>query len=97
MGEIVGTGFNKFIFPFIRYKTGDTGVLTNKKCKCGRNYFLLKRIEGRLQEFIIAKTKRYIPLIGTYGTIANCTKNVKDCQFLLISYILIVVKRYLSV
>lgn len=82
MGEIVGTGFNNFIFPFIRYKTEDIGVLTNKKCKCGRNYPLLKRIEGRLQEFIVSKTKRYISLTGVYGLVAKCTKNVIDCQFL---------------
>ncbi|KYK34602.1 MAG: hypothetical protein AYK22_05170 [Thermoplasmatales archaeon SG8-52-3] len=79
-GEIVATGFNNFIFPFIRYKTGDIGILTHKKCKCGRDYLLLKSIEGRKQEIIVSKEKRYISLTGFYGLIAKFSKNVKDCQ-----------------
>lgn len=80
IGEIVGTGFHTFIFPFIRYRTGDLGVYTNRKCKCGRNYPLFKRIEGRLQEFIVSKTKQLVPLTGVYGLIAKCSPNVKECQ-----------------
>ena len=78
-GEIVVTGFNNYIFPFIRYRTGDIGVLTHQKCKCGRNYLLLKRIEGRLQDFIVSKKKRCIPLTGFYGVVAKCSSNVKNC------------------
>ncbi|RLF52064.1 MAG: phenylacetate--CoA ligase family protein, partial [Thermoplasmata archaeon] len=49
IGEIVTTGFNNFIFPFIRYRTGDLGVVTYQKCRCGRDYMLLKNIIGRVQ------------------------------------------------
>lgn len=56
MGEITATGFNNYVLPFIRYKTGDIAVYSKKKCSCGRNYPLLKNIEGRLQEFFIDKT-----------------------------------------
>jgi phenylacetate-CoA ligase len=65
MGEIVATGFTNFIFPFIRYRTGDIGVYSTKKCECGRNYPLLKKIEGRLQDFIIAKDGTLIPSPGS--------------------------------
>jgi len=80
VGEIVGTGFHTYIFPFIRYKTGDLGIYTTKKCPCGRNYPLLKRIEGRVQEFVVSKTKQLISLIGVYGLVAMCSPNVKECQ-----------------
>ena len=80
VGEIVGTGFHNYIFPFIRYRTGDLGVYITKKCLCGRNYPLLKRIEGRVQEFIVSKTKRLVPLTGVYGLVAKCSPNVKECQ-----------------
>ena len=80
IGEIVGTGFHTYIFPFIRYKTGDMGVYTSKNCQCGRNYPLLKRIEGRTQEFIISKTKLIIPLTGVYELVAKCSTNVKEYQ-----------------
>jgi len=79
-GEIVGTGFYTYIFPFIRYRTGDLGVYTSKKCKCGRNYPLLKRIEGRLQEFLVSKTNQLIFLTGAYGLIVKSSLNVKECQ-----------------
>lgn len=80
MGEIVVTGFNNPLFPLIRYRTGDIGVLAHQKCKCGRNYLLLKRIEGRVQDFIVSKSGRYIPLTGFYGLVAKCSNNVRNCQ-----------------
>lgn len=64
MGEIVATGFNNYVMPFIRYKTGDVGVRTTAPCSCGRNYPLLKRIEGRTQEYIITKDDRIVSLTG---------------------------------
>jgi len=81
-GEIVATGFNNYIFPFIRYKTGDLGVLTNQKCKCGRNYLLLKGIEGRLQDMIVSKRKHLISITGLSDMVATCSKNVRNCQII---------------
>jgi len=80
IGEIVGTSFINHIFPFIRYRTGDLGVYTFKKCKCGRNYPLLERIQGRLQELLVSKTNKLVNLIGLYGLIAKSSLNVKECQ-----------------
>jgi phenylacetate-CoA ligase len=80
IGEIVGTGFHTYIFPFIRYRTGDLGVYTTKKCICGRNYPLIERIEGRAQEFIVSKSKQLIPLTGVFGLVAKCSQNVNDVQ-----------------
>lgn len=83
IGEIVATGLNNFIFPFIRYKTMDLGIYTNKKCECCRKYPLLKRVEGRLQELIVAKSGNLISLgpaiFGIHD--AEWTK-VKQIQFL---------------
>lgn len=64
VGEIVGTVFDNDIMPFIRYKTGDLGTYTNKKCSCRRNYPLLRDIEGRIQEFIVSRHGSLIPLNG---------------------------------
>ena len=62
VGEIVATGFNNFILPFIRYKTMDIGAYTAKKCDCGRKYSLLKKVEGRVQDLVVTKDKRLITL-----------------------------------
>ena len=61
-GEVIATGFINYAFPFIRYRTGDIAVRSNVECGCGRNYPLLKKIEGRVQEFIIARDGSSIPL-----------------------------------
>jgi phenylacetate-CoA ligase len=83
MGEIVATGFTNYIFPFIRYKTGDIGVYTSKKCSCGRNYPLLKRIEGRIQYLIIAKDGTLIPHPGSiFVTRDKEWMKFKQIQFL---------------
>lgn len=79
-GEIVATGFNNYVFPIIRYKTEDVGVYTTNKCKCERNYILLKRIEGRTQDFIVSRLKRIIPITGVNGLLSDYSKNVKKWQ-----------------
>lgn len=53
LSEIVCTGFINPVMPFIRYKTKDIAINTLKKCNCGRNYKLIKKIEGRTQDFIL--------------------------------------------
>ncbi len=54
-GEIVVTHLATTDFPFIRYRTGDIGVLSEQSCPCGRGLPLLKEIQGRTTDFIIAQ------------------------------------------
>jgi len=83
IGEIVSTGFTNYAVPFIRYKTEDLVEYTTHKCSCGRELPLVKKIEGRLQEFIVAKDGALIALgpaiFGIHD--AEWTK-VKQIQFL---------------
>jgi phenylacetate-CoA ligase len=53
-GEVVTTHLATRDFPFIRYRTGDVGVLDDKPCSCGRGLPLLKEIQGRATDFIVA-------------------------------------------
>ena len=53
-GEIVVTHLATNDFPFIRYRTGDVGVLDDKRCSCGRTLPLLKEIQGRSTDFVVA-------------------------------------------
>ena len=80
IGEVVATGFNNFATPFIRYKTLDLGVSSSKKCQCGRQYQLLERIEGRLQELIITEAGRLVSmtLINMHS---DALDNIKQFQF----------------
>ncbi len=54
-GEIVVTHLATRDFPFIRYRTGDVGAIDGKPCPCGRGLPLLKEIQGRTTDFVVAQ------------------------------------------
>lgn len=53
-GEIVVTHLATQDFPFIRYRTGDIGAMGKARCSCGRGLPLLKEIQGRNTDFVVA-------------------------------------------
>lgn len=63
-GELVVTDLNNYVFPFIRYKIEDIGILSDKKCRCGRGLPLLKKVEGRVWDVIIGANGNR--LVGTF-------------------------------
>lgn len=54
-GEIVVTHLATRDFPFIRYRTGDIGVLDDSACPCGRTLPVLREIQGRTTDFVVAE------------------------------------------
>lgn len=54
-GEIVVTHLATQSFPFIRYRTGDVGVLDERVCACGRGLPLIREIQGRTTDFVVAR------------------------------------------
>ena len=54
-GEIVVTHLATRDYPFIRYRTGDVGVLSDERCACGRGLPILKEIQGRSTDFVVAE------------------------------------------
>lgn len=54
-GEIVVTHLSTHDYPFIRYRTGDVGVLSDETCSCGRGLPILKEIQGRTTDFVVAQ------------------------------------------
>ena len=53
-GEVVITHLATSDFPFIRYQTGDVAVLDDRPCTCGRGLPLLKEVQGRTTDFVVA-------------------------------------------
>lgn len=54
-GEIVVTHMATSDFPFLRYRTGDMGVLSGATCACGRGLPVLSEIQGRTTDFVVAQ------------------------------------------
>jgi phenylacetate-CoA ligase len=51
-GHILATSLNNYAMPFIRYDTGDLGILSSHSCECGRGLPLLNKIIGRSGDLI---------------------------------------------
>jgi phenylacetate-CoA ligase len=62
-GEIVYTNLYNYSMPLIRYKIGDVGIPTDKKCPCGRGLPMMKLIEGRKDAFIQLPNGKILPPI----------------------------------
>lgn len=62
LGEIVGTGFDNRVMPFVRYRTGDMAVLSGRPNSMLPGYPVVERIEGRRQEFIVCRDHRLISI-----------------------------------
>jgi len=59
-GEIVVTGLYHRAMPFIRYQIGDAGIPIGETCECGRNWPLIKSIEGRMDDFVVLPSGKII-------------------------------------
>jgi len=55
VGDIYVTHLSNYAMPLIRYKIGDRGSFSKKRCLCGRGFPLIKKIEGRVG--CVLKTK----------------------------------------
>ncbi len=60
-GEVVVTHLFSADFPFVRYRTGDIAVMANEVCACGRGLPLLKEIQGRTNDFLLATDGKLLP------------------------------------
>jgi phenylacetate-coenzyme A ligase PaaK-like adenylate-forming protein len=60
-GEVICTGLTNYAMPLIRYKLHDVAIPIDGECPCGVKLPLLKCIEGRLNDFLIASDGRRIP------------------------------------
>jgi phenylacetate-CoA ligase len=52
-GQIISTSLFNYAMPFIRYDTGDLGIVSRRKCPCGRPFPLLEELQGRSNDYLI--------------------------------------------
>ena len=60
-GELVFTTLNKEGIPLIRYRTRDITSITHEKCKCGREFARISRLEGRSDDMLIIRGINVFP------------------------------------
>ena len=59
--EILVTDLHNYGMPFIRYATGDSGLISSRQCACGRGLPLLEAIEGRVLDLLKTVDGRTVP------------------------------------
>lgn len=60
-GEIVFSCITKEAFPLLRYRTRDIGVITRKKCSCGRTLVKMSKPRGRSDDMLIIRGVNVFP------------------------------------
>lgn len=76
-GEIVCTGFCNWAMPLIRYRLGDSVVLSDKKCACGLPFPVMEKILGRTDDLIITPDGRKV---GRLDPVFKGIKGIKEAQ-----------------
>ncbi len=82
IGEIVCTGFTNYAMPLIRYKIGDLGALSSKKCECGLHFPVLEKIVGRVDDVLITPDGRFIGRLDpVFKGVASSIKEAQIVQY----------------
>jgi phenylacetate-CoA ligase len=63
-GELVGTNLYSFALPFIRYRLGDVVTQGSPVCACGLPFSTLRRVEGRMVEYLVLPGGRWLHQSG---------------------------------
>lgn len=62
--QIVCTGLHNMAMPLIRYNIGDIATLSNAVCECGRQAPTVKKIDGRIESYILTPDGRQLGRLG---------------------------------
>lgn len=78
VGELAITNMINRAMPLIRYRIGDTGIMSREqRCPCGRETPILESLTGRTNDFLVTGDGRRIRPIGVFMG----TPMVKAAQF----------------
>ena len=79
IGEMVGTGFGNYATPLIRYATGDTARVSDRRCECGRPGPIIEELIGRVEDIIVTPDGRHV---GRLDHVFKDMLNVAEAQIL---------------
>lgn len=60
-GNLIVTSFQNVVMPLIRFNTEDSVVMSDSVCSCGRGHRLIKKVNGRTNEYLIDAKGKIIP------------------------------------
>ena len=78
-GQLVCTSFLNLAMPLIRYRIGDSVVMGDRTCGCGRNFPVVWAIAGRTDDFIVTPDGRYV---GRLDPVFKGMQHIKESQII---------------
>jgi phenylacetate-CoA ligase len=78
-GKMVCTAFGNYAMPLIRYEIGDVTIPLYRECTCGRGGYLVEKVIGREEDYIITPDGRFV---GRLDHIFKDTLNVEEAQLI---------------
>lgn len=81
LGRVIGTGFDTYCMPLIRYLTDDLAAYASGKCSCKRESILVQEFRGRIREFIVSKTGKLVPLNALYNSGPPSWGKIRELKF----------------
>ena len=59
--RVIGTSFDNWVMPLIRYDTGDAAIAASSECACGRPYRTLVDVVGRANAWAQTRSGDWVP------------------------------------
>lgn len=81
-GAIVVTDLTNTGMPFIRYRVGDVGIPSGKRCSCGRSLPLMESLEGRVADYVVTPEGNLISGISLTENFAMELPEIKQLQII---------------
>jgi phenylacetate-CoA ligase len=78
-GKITATTLHEQCMPLIRYEIGDLGKISKRRCRCGRESFMLESLGGRTSDIITLPDGNFIFPVA-FVELLSGAKNIKESQ-----------------
>jgi len=81
IGRVVGTGFDTYCMPLIRYAMDDLAAYASDKCSCGRQSVLIRDFKGRIQELVVLKSGQVVSIHAIIAGHAAVWRKIRELRF----------------
>lgn len=89
MARLICTGFTNLAMPLIRYDIGDTAILSEERCLCGRNFPVIEKLVGRTDDILVTPDGRRI---GRLDPVFKGLTSVKEAQIVQVAIDKVIVR-----
>lgn len=81
-GRIVVTDLSNRGMPLVRYAVGDVGIMTARRCECGRGLPMLEGLSGRVADFLRRRDGSKVAGISLVEKTLTAVKGLAELQII---------------